>query len=109
MPEHTIPEQRRRGISIRNLDWAVVMGMGGLHLGCLLAPFCFSWSGLIVAGILYWAIGAWGIALCYHRLLTHRSFKTPKWFEYSLTALGCLALFIYPEPLYRLASALVPR
>ena len=27
----------------------------------------------------------------------------------TITALGCLALFIYPDPLYRLASALVPR
>jgi stearoyl-CoA desaturase (delta-9 desaturase) len=28
----------------------------------------------------------------YHRLLTHRGFKTPKWFEYFLTACGALAL-----------------
>ena len=32
-----------------------------------------------------------GITLCYHRLLSHRSFKTPKWFEYVLATCGCLA------------------
>ncbi len=92
MPDHTIRKPLgRRGISFKNLDWPVVIGVVTLHLGCLLAPFCFSWSGLVVAGILYWATGAMGITLCYHRLLTHHSFKTPKWFEYFLTGLGCLA------------------
>jgi len=28
----------------------------------------------------------------YHRLLTHRGFKTPKWVEYFLTTCGTLAL-----------------
>ena len=93
MPQHTITRRlsRRRGVSLDNLDWPILVGLAILHLGCLLAPFYFSWSGLILAGILYWLSGAIGIALCYHRLLTHRSFKTPKWFEYILTGLGCLA------------------
>jgi stearoyl-CoA desaturase (delta-9 desaturase) len=38
-----------------------------------------------------WLSGGVGVVLCYHRLLTHRSFRTPKWFEYVLTACGCLA------------------
>ena len=40
--------------------------------------------------------GIVGITLCYHRLLTHRSFKTPKWFEYTLTMLGCAAWLDVP-------------
>lgn len=62
-----------------------------MHLGCLWAPFYFSWSGLAVAGIFVFLTGPMGITLCYHRLLTHRSFRTPKWFEYLLTTLGCMA------------------
>jgi stearoyl-CoA desaturase (delta-9 desaturase) len=58
--------------------------------GPLLAPFAFSWSAVAVLGILYVVTGL-GITVGYHRLLTHRSFKTPRPVEYTLTALGCLA------------------
>jgi stearoyl-CoA desaturase (delta-9 desaturase) len=33
-----------------------------------------------------------GIGMCYHRLLTHRGYRTPKWMEYFLTTCGTLAL-----------------
>jgi fatty-acid desaturase len=33
-----------------------------------------------------------GIGIGYHRLLTHRGFKTPKWVEYFLTICGTLAM-----------------
>lgn len=73
------------------LDWPIVIGLTVLHLGAVAALFYFSWSALIVALFLYWVTGGLGITLGFHRLLTHRSFKTPKWFEYLLTCCGCLA------------------
>lgn len=76
---------------MRALDWPVVIGIAAVHLGCLAAPFYFSWSGLVIACVFAWLTAAVGITLCYHRLLTHRSFRTPKWFEYLLTTLGCMA------------------
>ncbi len=82
---------KKRGIDWRRLDWPVVLGIGAMHLGCLAAPFFFSWSALIIAAVLGWLTAAIGITLCYHRLLTHRSFSTPKWFEYLITLMGCLA------------------
>lgn len=84
------PRVRRR-LMWRQLDWPVVLGISAMHLGCLLAPFSFSGSGLAVAGLFVFLTGPIGITLCYHRLLTHRSFRTPRWFEYLLTALGCMA------------------
>jgi sn-1 stearoyl-lipid 9-desaturase len=33
-----------------------------------------------------------GVGLGYHRLLTHRSFKAPKWLEYLLTIFGAMAI-----------------
>jgi len=82
---------QHRGIDLKKLDWPVVIGIAAMHVGCLAAPFYFSWSGLAAGVFLYWLTGAIGITLCYHRLLTHRSFKTPKWFEYFLTTIACLA------------------
>jgi len=80
-----------RRLSVRKLDWPVVVGIVAVHVGCLAAPFCFSWSAAVLAVLLSYATGAIGVTLCYHRLLTHRSFETPKWFEYLLATLGCMA------------------
>ena len=87
-----LPEtMRRRFITVRALHWPVVVGIIAMHVGCLAAPFFFTWTGLVLALVLMWATGGLGITLCYHRLLTHRSFKTPRWVEYALTLIGCLA------------------
>jgi len=59
-------------------------------LGAVL-PWTFSWSGLAIMAVLTWISGGLGITLCFHRLLTHRAFRTPRWFEYLLTVCGCLA------------------
>lgn len=62
------------------------------HIGAVAALFFPSWHGLVAAVFFYWLSGSLGIGMGYHRLLTHRSFKTPKWFEYVLTICGMLAL-----------------
>jgi fatty-acid desaturase len=87
------PAPRRGGIEWANLDWKVITAIGLVHLLSIpaLFPIFFSWSGLIIFFVMIWVSGGLGINLCYHRLLTHRSFKTPKWFEYFLTFCGCLA------------------
>ena len=61
------------------------------HLGCLLAPFYFSWSGLVVLAALWWITGGLGICLGYHRQLTHQSYKTYKFIRYALVVVGCMA------------------
>jgi fatty-acid desaturase len=90
-PETTRPS--RGGVQWRNLDWKVISAILALHVIALAAvvPVLFSWSGLILMVVLLWASGGLGITLCYHRLLTHRSYKTPRWMEYLLTVIGCLA------------------
>jgi stearoyl-CoA desaturase (delta-9 desaturase) len=45
-----------------------------------------------MAVFLWWVAGSLGIGMGYHRLLTHRGYKTPKWVEYFLTTCGTLAL-----------------
>jgi hypothetical protein len=51
----------------------------------------FSWTNLVVAFVLYWLAGGLGICLGYHRLLTHRGFRTSKVFEYFLAVCGTLS------------------
>lgn len=78
--------------SWRKIDPTPFTAIGLLHAGCVFAffPMFFSWSGLVIALVLWWIVGGWGICIGFHRLLTHRSFHTPKWFEYFLTLLGTM-------------------
>jgi stearoyl-CoA desaturase (delta-9 desaturase) len=62
------------------------------HLAAIGALFMFTWQGLIVTIGLWWLSGSLGIGIGFHRLLTHRGFKTPKAIEYFLTFCGTLAL-----------------
>ncbi len=62
--------------------WKYSLSFVVMHLIALLAfwPWLFSWSGVAMC-VLGVAASQFGIPICYHRLLTHRSFKTPKWLE----------------------------
>ena len=75
-------------------NWATFIGLAVVHVGalCAIIPGTFHWSALIVLVVLYYATGALGICLGYHRLLTHRSLKVAKPVEWITTILGVLAL-----------------
>jgi len=62
------------------------------HVGAVAALFMFTWRAGIVALFLWWLAGGLGIGIGYHRLLTHRGFKTPRLVEYFLTLCGTLAV-----------------
>jgi len=64
------------------------------HLIALLAflPWFFSWTGVILAILGDYFIGVLGINVGYHRLLTHRGFRCPKWLEHTLAILGFCCL-----------------
>jgi fatty-acid desaturase len=74
------------------VNWITVFFMGGFHIGAIAALFFFTWKALVLACVLWWISGSLGIGMGYHRLLTHRGYKTPKWMEYFLTVCGTLAL-----------------
>ena len=75
------------------LNWVNIAFFAVLHIGALLAliPGTFNWKAVGVAFFLYWVTGGLGITLGFHRLVTHRSFQTPKWLEYFLALCGTLA------------------
>ena len=72
--------------------WVSTFFMILFHAGALAALFVFSWKALALAALLWWIAGSLGIGMGYHRLLTHRGYKTPKWIEYFFTICGTLAL-----------------
>lgn len=86
-PGAAVPSMTRGRLSLPVLGVFVA-----IHLGVLWAPATFSWPALAVAALLHYVLGGWGICLGYHRLLTHRSFRTPRWLEYLLAVFGVLSL-----------------
>src|ERR1035441_6912464 len=74
------------------LSWPMVFVIAVFHVGALAALFLFSSQRLLVMAILYVLAINVGIGMCYHRLLTHRGYRVPKWLEYFITACGTTAL-----------------
>ena len=72
--------------------WITTSVMVAIHIGAVAALFMFSWRAFTLAMVLCWVAGSLGTGMGYHRLLTHRGYKTPKWTEYFLTVCGTLAL-----------------
>ena len=85
--EAIINIQRKTGI-----NWPTCITMAIFHAGAVAAFFIFSWPALIACLLLWWVSGSLGIGMGYHRLLTHRGYRTPKAVEYFLTICGTLAL-----------------
>ncbi|PYS51635.1 MAG: acyl-CoA desaturase [Acidobacteria bacterium] len=73
------------------INWATTIWMVIFHLCAVAALFMFSWQALIVTLVLWWVAGSLGVGMGFHRLLTHRGYKTPKAVEYFLTVCGTLA------------------
>ncbi len=75
------------------LNWNTSIFMIIFHAGAIAALFMpFTWQILGVTIVLWWISGSVGIGVGFHRLLTHRGYKTPKWMEYLLTLGGLLSL-----------------
>lgn len=76
------------------IAWDTSLFMVALHAAALLAflPQFFSWTAVGLALFLHWLTAGLGITLGWHRLLTHRSFKTPQWLEYFLVFCGTLSM-----------------
>ena len=73
-------------------DVQYIAFMVTMHGLCFLAPATFSWPMVALFLASYIVTGCLGITLSYHRQLSHRSFRTPKWLEYVLAYCGILAV-----------------
>ena len=76
----------------KGINWITTIAMVAFHIAAVAAFFYIDTGAIITAVVLYFVAGMLGIGMSYHRLLTHRSYKTPKWMEYFLTICATLAL-----------------
>jgi fatty-acid desaturase len=89
-PPLTLPA----GVTLDRVNPGNVAAFLAIHLGALLVfvPWFFSWAGVAALAIGALVFGVIPIAMGYHRLLTHRSFRTPLWFEHVIATLAMCTL-----------------
>ncbi|GKB34356.1 palmitoyl-monogalactosyldiacylglycerol delta-7 desaturase, chloroplastic-like protein [Tanacetum coccineum] len=86
------PKEVFRGRKWNVMDIVTASVMALMHLLCIFAPGTFSWGCLWLVFGLWIATGLFGITLSFHRNLTHKSFKLPKWAEYTFAYCGVQAI-----------------
>jgi fatty-acid desaturase len=93
-PRGPVPEvlALSRGAQSTSINWMIFCFMLFFHIGAFAALFFFSWSALLVAVTLHVLAINVGIGMGYHRLLTHRGYRVPKWLEYALAVFATLSL-----------------
>jgi len=74
------------------LNWITTGTIGLFHVGAIAGLFFFTWKLFFMTAFLYWATTGLGISLGYHRLHTHRSYKTGAWLDYFLAVCGSMCL-----------------
>ena len=76
--------QRPDSVGERRFFWPYLAVIIAFHLLLPLAliPGLFTWTGLVLVFLGNYVFGSVGINIGYHRLLTHRSFRCPKWLEH---------------------------
>src|SRR5262249_42468032 len=84
------PETADRG----RIIWPYALIVLGFHLLLPLAfvPWLFSWTGLLLVPLGTSFFCPLGIGAGFHRLLTHRSYRGPKWLEHVFAVLGVCSL-----------------
>ena len=85
--------QKTENINLHGpFNWINVVIISLFHVGAIAALFFLSWPAVFTLFFLWWVSGSLGVGMGFHRLLTHRGFKTPKVVEYFLTFCALLAL-----------------
>ena len=92
----------RKAVAEDQTNWVTAFFMAAFHMGAVAALFFLTWKAVLVAIFLWWISGSFGIGMGYHRLLTHRGYRTPKWVEYFLTV--CATLTLEGGPIFWVAT-----
>jgi len=86
----------------RGINWITSIFMVIFHVLAVVALFMFTWKGLIAFVVLYVLAINVGIGMGYHRLLTHRGYKVPRWLEYVIAT--CATLSLEGGPIFWVAT-----
>lgn len=60
------------------------------HLSIIPMILYSSWYQWGISVLMYYLFGCWGVAITYHRLISHKSFESPNWFKFIGILFGTL-------------------
>jgi len=92
VPARDLIRMGRAATASEGINWLTLSVIILFHIGAVAALFLFSWQRLLVMAVLYVVAINVGIGMCYHRLLTHRGYRVPKWLEYVMSICATLSL-----------------
>ncbi len=81
----------------QTINWRNAIMVTSFHILAIPILWTFSWQNLAALLIGNWIVGSLGVGLGWHRLLTHRSFKAPKWLEYILSTFATMSMQDPPD------------
>ena len=90
---HQLPSEDQPVTSAKGRNWGVILFMATIHALAVVALLPRFWSITAVATllVLYWLTACLGVTIGYHRLLTHRAFRVPRWLERFFATCGALS------------------
>ena len=73
--------------------WGTIGFMIAIHVLAIYAlqPSFWCWQAITTLLVLYWVTACLGVTIGYHRLLSHRSFRVPRWLERFFATCGALS------------------
>ena len=73
------------------LRWNIILWMVFVHVAAIVALPYVNATNLVALAVLY-PVTAIGVTLGYHRMMSHKSFKAPKWLERTLITIATLSV-----------------
>ena len=73
-------------------SWALFLLQIAAHTGFILQLIYGHWYYWLISIVVYFVTGCFGMTMTYHRLLSHKSWNAPKWFERFGTLCGTYGL-----------------
>jgi fatty-acid desaturase len=83
-------------MSARNTKIALFIFQLLAHIALVAALFLFSFADWGISFFVYFLTGCLGVSITFHRLLSHKSWKAPKWFVYVGSLFGFYGLIGSP-------------
>lgn len=73
-------------------NWDTILFVAAFHILAVVGLFMMNWASFGALLLTWWISGSLGIGLGYHRLMTHKGFKTSQWMTRVLATMGALSL-----------------
>jgi stearoyl-CoA desaturase (delta-9 desaturase) len=74
------------------MNWGSIFWVSLMHVGAIFSVNYLSTQNVVSLVVMYFLTGCIGITMTYHRMISHRTFVTPKWFERLCATCGALAM-----------------